>query len=82
MPHRTQIIGTLAARWHDDRPKSNLVMIVSPTATVPSFPMYLTIFTAYQIFSIFGWACFNFIPVESHPAANSSLARCRFFVFY
>ena len=73
---------TLAARWHDYRPKSNLVMIVSPTASVPSFPMYFTIFSAYQIFSVFGWSGFNFQPVESHPAANSSLPqwRVQFFV--
>ena len=65
----------LAARWHDDRPISNLVMIVSPTATVPSFPMYLAIFSANQILPVFCWACFNFIPIESHPAANSRLLQ-------
>jgi len=50
-------------------------MIISPTASIPSFPMYFTIFPAYQILSVFGWACFNFHPVESHPAANSSLPQ-------
>jgi len=55
-------------------------MIVSPTATVPSFPMYFTVLSAYQILSVFGWACFNFIPVESHPAANSGFAAGGAFV--
>jgi len=70
----------LATRWYDNRPKSNLVVIVSPTVTVPSFPMYFTVFSAYQILPIFGWVCFNFIPVESHPAANSDFVAGGTFV--
>jgi len=55
-------------------------MVVCPTATVPSFPMYLAILSAYQILSVFSWACFNFIAVESHPTANSSFAAGGAFV--
>jgi len=55
-------------------------MIVSPTASIPSFPMYFAILPAYQIFSVFGWSGFNFHKVESHPAANSSFAAGGTFV--
>jgi len=64
----------LAARWHDDSPKSNLAMIIRQTADVPNFPIFFTIFSCYQLFSVFGLVCFIFIPVESDPAANSGFA--------
>lgn len=80
MQHERKAAGALAERRHDDRPKSNFVMIVSPPASIPSFPMYLTIFSANQILPVFGWACFNFHPIESHPAANSGFAAGGAFV--